>query len=169
MLIVPEDQDQDIVFMKLAIEEAKKSKPVDSAYCVGALLVAPIQGASAEDLASSNPPVEVIASGYSRQLPGNTHAEECALQQLADKGRAKGSTCYTTMEPCSTSLSGNTPCTERIIDAGVKRVVIGALEPDHFVECKGISLLEQANISVRVLKGLEAECLSTNAHILKKD
>lgn len=50
------------------------------------------------------------------------------------------STCvlYTTMEPCSSRLSGNVTCVEHIIKRGIKRVVIGVLEPEIFVkDCEG--------------------------------
>ncbi|KAI9225491.1 MAG: cytidine deaminase-like protein [Piptocephalis tieghemiana] len=167
MLITPDEQDPDVMYMKLAVEEAQKSEKTDSAYCVGALLVLPISGYNAEDSKTSPEPVRIIAAGYSRELPGNTHAEECALAKVNDIKEIKGATCYTTMEPCSKRLSGKDPCTDRLIQAGIKRVVIGATEPDHFVQCEGISLLEKAGVEVKLLKGLEELCLGPNNHILQ--
>ncbi|KAI8646839.1 hypothetical protein BD408DRAFT_449447 [Parasitella parasitica] len=72
------------------------------------------------------------------------------------------------MEPCSRRLSGNRPCTSRIIEAKIKRVVIGAREPPNLVNCEGISLLEKEGIEVYIVPGVEEECLKPNQHILKK-
>ena len=137
--------------MKLAIAEASLSNQVDSAYCVGAVLVR--NGV-------------VLSTGFSRELPGNTHAEECALVKLATLGvDAKGATLYSTMEPCSERMSGNTPCTHRIIEAGVGRVIVGVREPNNFVCCQGGQQLENAGIPVFFLQGLEAQCLGPNSHL----
>ncbi|KAJ2758822.1 DRAP deaminase, partial [Coemansia nantahalensis] len=91
----------DVALMRAAIECAKKCASVDSAYNVGAVI------ADAEG--------EVLSTGYSRQLPGNTHAEQCALEALGaleERGMlaSAGAALYTTMEPCSKRLSGNAPC-----------------------------------------------------------
>ncbi|KAJ1961101.1 hypothetical protein IWQ62_003987 [Dispira parvispora] len=148
----------DIAFLRQAIVQAHRSTPVPSAYCVGAVLV------------SGDDEPRVLATGYSRELPGNTHAEECALLKYAQanpKDNAlTNATMYTTMEPCSTRLSGNTPCTERIIRAGLARVVLGVKEPDNFVQCEGVRLLQAAGIRVDYLAGFEQECLAPNSHIL---
>jgi pyrimidine deaminase RibD-like protein len=56
------------VFLSLAPDEAKKGILTPSAYCVGCVIVHPVTRA-------------VLATGYSRELPGNTHAEENALTE----------------------------------------------------------------------------------------
>ncbi|GAB5591489.1 hypothetical protein Unana1_06389 [Umbelopsis nana] len=145
---------QDLHFMRMAIEQANLSQPVESAYCVGAVLV--------------DATGQVLSTGYSRELPGNTHAEQCALDKLSDSRMAENAICYTTMEPCSTRLSGNKPCVERLIEAKVKKVIMGVKEPPNFVECSGVDLLRQADIEVLVVPGVEEECLLPNKHILNK-
>ncbi|KAJ1649261.1 hypothetical protein IWQ61_009597 [Dispira simplex] len=149
---------QDVTFLRQAIVQAHRSTPVPNAYCVGAVLV------------SGDDEPRMLATGYSRELPGNTHAEECALLKYAqtnpNDNALTNATMYTTMEPCSTRLSGNTSCTERIIQAGLTRVVLGVKEPDNFVQCEGIRLLQAAGIRVDYLTGFEQECLAPNAHIL---
>ncbi|CAO3682251.1 unnamed protein product [Umbelopsis vinacea] len=140
--------------MNIAIMQANLSEPVESAYCVGAVLVAATG--------------EILSTGYSRELPGNTHAEQCALDKLADISMAENAVCYTTMEPCSTRLSGNKPCVERLIEAKVKKVIMGVKEPPNFVACSGVDLLRQAGIEVLVVPGVEEQCLMPNKHILKK-
>eukprot|EP00123_Amoebidium_parasiticum_P000313 comp10767_c0_seq1/m.5404 comp10767_c0_seq1/g.5404 ORF comp10767_c0_seq1/g.5404 comp10767_c0_seq1/m.5404 type:complete len:171 (-) comp10767_c0_seq1:20-532(-) len=144
---------EDYKYMLEACAQARKSIPVDTAYSVGCVIVK--DGS-------------VISTGFSRELEGNTHAEECALKKLEQQGKlgdAAGCTMYTTMEPCSKRLSGNKPCVLHVINAGVKRVVIGVMEPDTFVKCKGVALLRVAGVEVQLLSGLEKECLQPNMHI----
>jgi pyrimidine deaminase RibD-like protein len=140
--------EKDLMFMRLAIEEAHKSDPIPNAYCVGCVLVRDDQ---------------VLATGFSRELPGNTHAEQVALMKV--KFQAKGATVYTTMEPCSKRTSGNTPCVQSCLHAQVSRVVVGVMEPKNFVLCEGVQLLRDAGVQVDLLNGLEEECLAPNKHI----
>jgi pyrimidine deaminase RibD-like protein len=68
----------DLDYMKLAILEANKCTPVETAFNVGAILIS----SSGEILSTGfNPPR--ITQGYSRELPGNTHAEQCCLLKLS--------------------------------------------------------------------------------------
>lgn len=86
---------------------------------------------------------------------GRPHAETQALN-MAGKN-AQGATAYVTLEPCA--HQGKTPpCATALIDAGLKRVVIAATDPDPRVSGKGIAMLEDAGIDVTtgVLQG-EAE------------
>jgi pyrimidine deaminase RibD-like protein len=148
--------------MELAIVQAHRSAPVDSAYCVGCVIVA---SNSAEMKMTT-----ILATGFSRELPGNTHAEESALMKLKDAGIATvGTDMYTTMEPCSKRLSGNEPCVKHIIEAQIGRVFIGAREPDHFVKCEGVDQLRAAGVEVYdvVYDGVRAACLKPNQHIAK--
>lgn len=131
-------------FMSLAIEEAMKSEYVDSAFCVGCVIVK--NG-------------KVISKGYSRELPGNTHAEQCALDKLVSPKEAEGADMYTTMEPCSERLSGNLPCVQRIITARIARVFQGVSEPSDFVDCVGTQLLSQVGIQVRTIPDFEEAAL----------
>jgi pyrimidine deaminase RibD-like protein len=73
----------DKYFMEMAIECANKCVPVESAFNVGAVLV------------DSNG--VVLSTGYSRELPGNTHAEECCLLKLSNLESARNCTIYSTM------------------------------------------------------------------------
>lgn len=83
----------------------------------------------------------------STQQPGNAHAEVVALRAAGDA--AAGSTLYCTLEPCShTGRTG--PCAQAIIDAGVRRVVIGVEDPDTRVSGAGIAMLRAAGIDVTV-------------------
>jgi pyrimidine deaminase RibD-like protein len=145
---------KDKQFLRLALDEARKCIPTPTAYCVGCLIVDPATHA-------------ILATGYSRELPGNTHAEENALTKLSQSIQSKGKLTdldmYVTMEPCSERLSGNKPCTDRILEAGglIRRVVLGVREPDTFVRCVGVEKLQENGILVERNddEELEAECL----------
>jgi len=79
--------------------------------------------------------------------PGGPHAEVTALSNAGSE--ARGSTLYTTLEPCA--HQGRTPpCTEAIIAAGVSRVVVGVLDPDPLVSGKGVKRLSEAGVEVEV-------------------
>jgi len=88
----------------------------------------------------------VIGRGYT-QKGGRPHAETVALQQASND--AENSTVYVTLEPCA--HTGKTPpCVSNLIKAGIKRVVIAAIDPDHRVSGKGIQILKNAGIEVSV-------------------
>ncbi len=80
--------------------------------------------------------------------PGGPHAEVTALAQ-AGKLHARGATLFTTLEPCA--HHGRTPpCTDAIIAAGVRRVVVAVEDPDPQVAGKGVAALRAAGIEVSV-------------------
>ncbi|KAM0753898.1 cytidine deaminase-like protein [Meredithblackwellia eburnea MCA 4105] len=152
-----------VKWMNLALEQARKCTPTPTAFCVGAVIVAP---PSPEGVNPSYT-ARILATGYSRELPGNTHAEACAIDKLLAqepvRGPAllQGSAIYTTMEPCSVRLSGNTPCVDRCIQAKIAYVYMGVEEPTDFVECEGIRKLKDSGAAVFVVEseGLREECL----------
>ncbi|MES9839197.1 MAG: bifunctional diaminohydroxyphosphoribosylaminopyrimidine deaminase/5-amino-6-(5-phosphoribosylamino)uracil reductase RibD [Candidatus Thiodiazotropha endolucinida] len=87
---------------------------------------------------------EVIAEGYHRRA-GEPHAERNALAKAGVA--ANGATAYVTLEPCC--HHGRTPpCTEALIESGVKRVVVGMPDPNPLVAGQGLELLRQAGIQV---------------------
>ncbi len=84
------------------------------------------------------------------EVPGGRHAEIVALQAAASaRADVRGSTLYTTLEPCS--HHGRTgPCAEAIITAGVGRVVTALEDPDTLVAGQGHTLLRTAGVDVIV-------------------
>ncbi len=101
-----------------------------------------------------NPPVgavitkhgRIAGSGY-HKCAGGPHAEIHALQRAGSA--ARGGTLYVTLEPCSTW--GKTgPCTDAIIDSGIKMVHVATLDPNPRHAGKGIKMLRAAGIIVNI-------------------
>ncbi len=103
---------------------------------------------------------EIVARGFTQPAGGN-HAEIEALNTLPDDIDRGECTIYITLEPCC--IFGRTPpCTNALIESGIKQVVIGVLDPNPKVEGEGVRLLEAAGIDVTV-GCLERECWRSNA------
>src|SRR5438093_3937468 len=87
---------------------------------------------------------KIIGEGW-HQRAGLPHAE---IETLRNAGsRAKGATLYVTLEPCCTH--GRTPpCTDAIIAAEIKKVVVGAIDPNPAHQGKGLDRLKRAGIQV---------------------
>ncbi|MCX7357621.1 MAG: bifunctional diaminohydroxyphosphoribosylaminopyrimidine deaminase/5-amino-6-(5-phosphoribosylamino)uracil reductase RibD [Alphaproteobacteria bacterium] len=75
---------------------------------------------------------------------GRPHAEEQAVA-LAN---ASGATAYVTLEPCARRSNGSASCADRLIQAGVARVVIATGDPHPFVDGAGIERLRAAGVLV---------------------
>ncbi|RPD66155.1 cytidine deaminase-like protein [Lentinus tigrinus ALCF2SS1-7] len=157
-------------FLRLALDEARKCTPAPTAFCVGCVLTATYPPDAAQPV--------ILARGYSRELPGNTHAEANALTKARQLSEAEllelfpdashpltidtilsHADIYTTMEPCSIRTSGLAACADAVIAAGLKRCFIGVGEPDDFVHCEGARKLKEAGVEVIWLEGMEKECL----------
>jgi len=123
---------------------------------------------------------QILATGYTLELEGNTHAEQCCHIKLSNQHGVPeeqlhqvlpgNAVLYTTVEPCGMRLSGNLPCVERILrlGKGIKTVYVGVKEPEKFVgENKGRTKLEEAGIKVIHVDGLEDEILevATAGHV----
>ena len=88
----------------------------------------------------------IISAGWHRQA-GSPHAEVHALNMAGDL--AAGATLYVTLEPCS-HFGRTPPCVNKIIDAGIKKVVTATVDPNPKVAGRGISILRDAGIEVKV-------------------
>lgn len=120
----------DTEYMKIALELAKKGCGfVSPNPMVGAVIV--------KDYT-------IIAQGYHERY-GEPHAERNALAQCTES--PKNATLYVTLEPCC-HHGKNPPCTDAIIESGIKRVFVGSSDLNPLVKGKGIGILRQAGIQV---------------------
>jgi diaminohydroxyphosphoribosylaminopyrimidine deaminase / 5-amino-6-(5-phosphoribosylamino)uracil reductase len=136
----------DAQFMRLALRLARRGYGATSPNpMVGAVLV---KGG------------KIIGRGWHRRA-GLPHAEIEALRDAQKRGHhPRGATLYVTLEPCCTH--GRTPpCTDAIIAAGIKRVVIGATDPNPKHSGKAFKILRRAGIEV-VHGVLNDECAKLN-------
>ncbi len=109
--------------------------------------------AKAGGMTSPNPMVgavlvkagKLIEEDYHRK-PGTPHAEALVIQKAGEKARA--ATLYVNLEPCCHTDKRTPPCTKAIINAGIKKVVIGMKDPNPKVSGKGIEELEKAGIKI---------------------
>lgn len=123
------------------------------------MALAVTQARRGEGRTRPNPPVgavvvrgeRVLARGYHSRA-GAAHAEVDALGKIG--GRARGAELYVTLEPCA--HHGRTPpCADAILRAGIRRVVIGGLDPNPLTDGLGVARLRQGG--VEVVTGVLAE------------
>ena len=142
--------------MRLAVSLAWQCPPSDTAFSVGAVIV-DADGAE-------------LSRGFSREGGDpEVHAEEAALGKLSPGDpRLAGATIYSTLEPCSQRKSRPRTCTELIIAAGLRRVVIAWREPALFVaDCQGYELLSGAGLTVTELPAFAADAIAPNRHLVR--
>lgn len=112
----------------------------------------------------------IIGEGYHRRF-GQAHAEVNAVDSVGDKMQLMQSTIYVTLEPCA-HYGKTPPCAELLVRCGFRRVVIGTADPFAKVSGRGIAILREAGIEVKV-GVLEKECREINrtfmtAHLLHR-
>ncbi|KAJ6096482.1 hypothetical protein N7486_007228 [Penicillium sp. IBT 16267x] len=161
-------------YMRKCIVLASQSPPRPTNFRVGAILL------SRADNDPTFSDDRILSTGYTMELAGNTHAEQCCFSNFAavhnvpeedvasvlpvEEGRKL--VMYVTMEPCGKRLSGNAPCVQRIMKTreggrpGVHKVYFGVKEPGTFVgESEGCKMLESAGIEWEYVNGFEKEIL----------
>lgn len=146
---MPSDRKTDERFLKRTLDVARRATALASPNpCVGALLVS--DGGF------------VLGEAF-HTYAGLKHAEILALEQAGAK--AKGSTLYINLEPCS--HQGRTaPCADALIATGVRRVVACMADPNPLVSGKGFEKLRQAGVEVAV-GGFEEQARTLNEAFAK--
>ena len=130
-------------YMRLALQLAKKGCGWTSPNpMVGAVIVK--EG-------------RIIGQGWHQQY-GQAHAERNALASCTET--PQGATMYVTLEPCC-HYGKQPPCVDAILDAGIRRVVVGSADPNPLVAGKGITLLRAHGIAVTE-NVLQEECDELN-------
>ncbi len=100
---------------------------------------------------------KLIAEGFHAKA-GAVHAEIVAIERAGDE--AAGSALYLNLEPC-THVGKTPPCAPLVVQAGIKRAVIGMKDPNPLVQGRGVEILQHSGIEV-TLGVLEEECLRLN-------
>lgn len=136
-------------WMARAVELAERCPPSDTAFSVGAVLVA--EG-------------RAVGEGWSRAEDPHDHAEEVALRRAG--AAARGATAYSSMEPCGRRASRPAPCARLLVEAGVARVVYALAEPGDFVAApEGDAYLRANGVVVTVMPEFAAAAERPNAHL----
>jgi len=122
----------DLYFMKLALKLALKAKgQTHPNPLVGAVVVK--NG-------------RIIGKGY-HERAGSAHAEVAALDEAGI--HATGAKLYVTLEPCA-HFGRTPPCVNRIVRSGIAEVIVGMKDPNPLINGKGIAMLKEHRIKVRV-------------------
>ena len=125
--------DVDTRWMRRALEHARRG--------LGRTTPNPVVGASVVT------PEGIVVGDGAHERAGEAHAEIHALDEAG--ARAHGATLYCTLEPCAhTGRTG--PCTERIIAAGIARVVAALQDPDPRVQGRGFARLRDHGVTVDI-------------------
>ncbi|WP_461533538.1 bifunctional diaminohydroxyphosphoribosylaminopyrimidine deaminase/5-amino-6-(5-phosphoribosylamino)uracil reductase RibD [Sinomicrobium sp.] len=101
----------------------------------------------------------IIGEGWHRKA-GEPHAEVHAINSVKDKSLLSKATIYVSLEPCS-HYGKTPPCSDLIIDSGIRNVVIGIVDPFADVAGRGVKKLVEAGCNV-TLGVLEDECRELN-------
>jgi diaminohydroxyphosphoribosylaminopyrimidine deaminase/5-amino-6-(5-phosphoribosylamino)uracil reductase len=138
-----ETRDRDARLMRLALREAERALwRTHPNPMVGAVVVR--DG-------------EVLATGYHAQA-GSAHAEVDALRKLGMQ--AEGAEVFVTLEPCH-HYGRTGPCTKALIEAKIRRCIVGVIDPDPRVSGQGVAALRAAGIEC-VVGVEEAACRALN-------
>ena len=141
-------------WLTAAIDLSRLSPPTPTNFAVCAIIV-DHRGAT-------------LASGYTGEIGPRDHAEETALAKLAERPGLDLSqaTIYSSLEPCTTRRSRPGTCTDLILAAGIKRVVIALREPLIFADCHGVGDLRESGVEVVEIGELANLIREVNAHVL---
>lgn len=122
--------------MKKAIEISKKCKSEENRISpkVGTIVIKDDQ---------------IILEAYRGETSPGDHAEYIALQKKGKDLDLKDSILITTLEPCTTRSLTKTPCAQRIVDAGIKEICVGMLDPNPQIRGRGILYLTKQGVSIR--------------------
>jgi 5-amino-6-(5-phosphoribosylamino)uracil reductase len=143
----------DARFLRAAIELSRQCPPSDTAFSVGAIIVA-ADG-------------EIMTAGFSREQDPHDHAEEVALRKAGpDDPRLASATIYSSLVPCGARASRPVTCVQHILAAGIPRVVFAWREPPIFTEGRGAEQLRAAGLTVIEIPGLAPAACAVNARLL---
>lgn len=150
----PDRTEEDLRYLRLAIDLSRRCTPCATSYCVGAVIVT-LSGD--------------LFTGYTHETSPTRHAEQEAILKAQNAGAdLHGATIYSSMEPCSTRRSEPESCSELILRHGFSRTVFALYEPSVFVCCQGAVRLRNGGVEVRVYGQLGGEVLAINSHLCRR-
>lgn len=129
------DITEDEQFMATAVEEAARSS-------LDAGRASPLVGAVAVRDGA------ILGVAHRGETGAGDHAEYALLVRKLAGADLRGATVYTTLEPCTKRNHPKVPCAERLVGAGVTRVVTGMLDPNPVISGKGLRLLRHHGIEI---------------------
>ena len=145
------DMAADERFMRMAVEQSRRSVPCATAYRVGAVVVT----AAGE-----------VFAGYTHESRPTSHAEQEAVDKaLAAGADLCGATVYSSMEPCTSRKSEPESCSQLIVRHGFARAVFALFEPDCLAHCDGASYLRSNGVRVDVMPHFADDVRRINSHI----
>ena len=138
-------------FMRMAVEQSRRSVPCATAYRVGAVVVT----AGGE-----------LFAGYTHESRPTSHAEQEAVDKaLAAGAELRGATIYSSMEPCTSRKSEPESCSQLIVRHGFARAVFALFEPSCLAHCDGASYLRSNGVRVDVMPRFAGDVVLINSHI----
>jgi pyrimidine deaminase RibD-like protein len=146
-------------FMRLAIEEARKSVPEDGRAHpkVGVVIVKVVIVKDGK----------VLASAHRGEIP-QCHAEYIVLEKKLADVPLSGATVYTTLEPCTSRNDPKVPCADRLAERKVGRVLIGMLDPNPDIRGRGDQVLSDAGIETQLFpRELRAQVEDMNREFIR--
>ena len=135
--------------MEQAFTLSEKCPPSNTAFAVGAI--------------ACTEAFNVLATGYSRETGPKDHAEEAMLSKL----NTAPHTVICTLEPCFDRASKSIGCSERLVKAGVQRLIYAIAEDDTFTKQSGLVYMADHEVELIQLSGYEERFRAVNAAIYK--
>ena len=149
-------ENSSIDFMKIAIEESKKTKGEKRRKYFPKVGVVVVKDG------------KVVEKGCRGELADGEHAEYSVLERKCMEKDLNGATLYTTLEPCTIRGHNKIPCAKWIKKRGIKKVFIGMLDPNPFIYNTGLWALEDYGIEVDFFPPkLRAEIQEINKDFIK--
>lgn len=135
--------------MTQAFDLSAQCPPSKTAFSVGAI--------------ACDASLKVLSTGFSRETGAKDHAEEALLAKLDGPVH----TVFCTLEPCLTRASKPTGCAQRLVKAGVKRVIYAVAEDGTFTDQAGLKYLREHGVALIHLPGFEARFRQVNAALYR--